>query len=94
MKVKVTADLSISYEGNYFKKGDEFDIQDSHYEGIKDFVEVVEKNPPEGQETSDQEASEAPEDMTMAQLKQALEKMGKEYPKNARKDDLIALLED
>lgn len=79
MKVKVTANVSIGYGGEYHGKGAEFSVLPDDFSQLKDLVEVI-------------ESEEDAEGMTVSQLKTALGEQGIKYPKNAKKDDLIELL--
>lgn len=109
MKVKVTADLTIGYGGAYHGKGSEFEIDAKDLPPIGALVAVIDAQDPETEEP-DQEDQSAAEDLeeaeadgaeltyipelTVAKLKETLDGLGIEYPKRAKRDDLIALLPD
>ena len=83
MRVKVIADLTIGYDGEYHGKGAEFSVLPDDLPQLAGLVEVTEEV---------EEPEEDAEEMTVVQLKAALNEQGIKYPKNAKKDDLIELL--
>ena len=85
MRVKVSADLTIGYGGEYHGKGAEFSVLPDDLPQLGGLVEVIEES---------EEPEEDAEEMTVAQLKAALDEQGIKYPKTAKKDDLIALLDE
>lgn len=92
MRVRVTANLTIGYGGEYHGKGAEFSVLPDDLAQIRDLVEVLEEIEDEEDIEEDIEEVNAPEMMTVAQLKTKLDDKGISYPKTAKKDDLIALL--
>ena len=92
MKVKVTADLTIGYGGVYHAPGSEFEIREKDLPQIGALVAVIDAQHPEGEAGIADEPS-IPE-LTVAQLKATLDDLGIEYPKRAKRDELIALLPD
>lgn len=109
MKVRVTADLTIGFGGAYHAPGSEFEIEAKDLPQIGALVAVIDaQDPPEGKypvedqdaaqshagaETDDSAPASIPE-LTVAQLKATLDELGIEYPKRAKRDELIALLPD
>ena len=107
MKVKVTAELTIGYGGAYHAPGSEFEIEAKDLPQIGALVAVIDaqdpargeyppqdqdaaQGHPEGEEGTADEPS-IPE-LTVAQLKETLDDLGIEYPRRAKRDELIALL--
>jgi hypothetical protein len=97
MKVKVTAELTIGYGGAYHAPGSEFEIEAKDLPQIGALVAVIDaqdldaaQGHPEG-EPDGAELTYIPE-LTIAQLKATLDDLGIEYPKRAKRDELIALL--
>ena len=107
MKVKVIAELTIGYGGAYHAPGSEFEIEAKDLPQIGALVAVIDAQDPETEEPGQgaQDAAERQEDdetdgaeltyipeLTVAQLKETLDDLGIEYPKRAKRDELIALL--
>lgn len=90
MRVKVTASLTIGYGGEYHGKGAEFSVLPDDLLQLAGLVEVTE----EVEEPEADETEEDADEMTVAQLKASLDGLGIEYPKRAKRDELIALLPD
>ena len=109
MKVRVTADLTIGYGGAYHAPGSEFEIEAKDLPQIGALVAVIDAQDPDGGEYP-QEAQDAAQgsaepqegitdeasipELTVAQLKATLDDLGIDYPKRAKRDELIALLPD
>ena len=85
IRVKVIADLTIGYGVDYQGKGAEFCVLPDELPQLTGLVEVTEEV---------EEPEEDAEEMTVVQLKAALDEQGIKYPKPAKKDDLIALLDE
>ena len=92
MKVKVIEDVSIKHGNSYYRKGDEFEIEPRFAKPISKYLKALEENSSDGQATSDQETIEVEKTLTVAEIKELLEEQGKVYPKNAKKADLLILL--
>ena len=97
MKVKVTAELTIGYGGTYHAPGSVFEIEAKDLPQIGALVAIIDaqdqdatQGHPEG-EPDGAELTYIPE-LTIAQLKATLDDLGIEYPKRAKRDELIALL--
>ena len=84
MRVKVTANITLGYGGEYHGEGAELSVLPDDLPQLAGFVEVIEHEVDEPVEDTDE--------MTVAQLKAALDTQGIKYPRTAKKDDLIALL--
>lgn len=109
MKVRVTADLTIGYGGAYHAPGSEFEIEAKDLPQIGALVAVIDAQDPDGGEYPPQaqdaaQGSAEPQEgiadeasipeLTVAQLKATLDDLGIDYPKRAKRDELIALLPD
>ena len=107
MKVRVTADLTIGYGGAYHAPGSEFEIEAKDLPQIGALVAVIDAQdpargeyPPQDQDAAqghpESEAGTADEpsipEITVAQLKETLDDLGIEYPKRAKRAELLAML--
>ena len=84
MRVKVTANITVGYGGEYHGEGAELSVLPDDFPQLAGLVEVIESETDELVEDTDE--------MTVAQLKATLDAQGIKYPRTAKKDDLIALL--
>lgn len=84
MRVKVTANITLGYGGEYHGEGAELSVLPDHLPQLAGFVEVIEHEVDEPVEDTDE--------MTTAQLKAALDTQGIKYSKRARRAELLAML--
>ena len=89
MRVKVTAELTIHYNGQSYGPGAEFDIAPQDLPQIGDLVAIILKTP---EPAAEPEAEENTTELTIAEIKTILDGHGIEYSKRARRAELLALL--
>ena len=109
MRVKVTAELTIGYGGAYHAPGSEFEIEAKDLPQIGALVAVIDAQDPargeyppqdqdaaQGHQESEDGTADEPSipELTVAQLKETIYDLGIDYPKRAKRDELIALLPD
>lgn len=88
MRVKVTAELTIHYNGQSYGPGAEFDIAPQDLPQIGDLVAIILKTPEPAIEPAAFDTAE----LTIAEIKTILDGHGIEYSKRARRAELLAML--
>ncbi len=97
----VKSKVNIKYNGNRYPIGEDFEIEDKHFESIKDIVEVIEKTPDDNKNgllNDDLSGENTPsnvidyEELTKAEIVDILKEKGIEFNSRDKKEDLIELL--
>lgn len=88
MRVKVTANLTIGYGGEYHGNGDEFSILPDDLPQLAGLVAIVTETPEPAIEPAAFDTAE----LTIAEIKTILDGHGIEYSKRARRAELLAML--
>ena len=88
MRVKVTANLTIGYGGEYHGNGDEFSILPDDLPQLAGLVAIVTETPEPAIEPAAVDTTE----LTIAEIKTILDGHGIEYSKRARRAELLAML--
>lgn len=91
MRVKVTANLTIGYGGEYHGNGDEFSILPDDLPQLAGLVAIVTETP---EPAAEPEAEENTTELTIAEIKTILDGHGIEYSKRARRAELLAMLQE
>lgn len=90
MILKVTGDVTIRYEKKEYRKGAEFEADKATYERIQDLVEVVSEESADAENPADENDSKG---LTIAEIKEILDRQGIEYDPKAKKADLQSILD-
>lgn len=85
MRVKVTANITLGYGGEYHGEGAELSVLPDDLSQLAGLVEVIE---PEANEAVEENTTE----LTIAEIKTILDGHGIEYSKRARRAELLAML--
>ena len=90
MKIRTNRSFYDIENDVYRKVGDEFEVSNERFDElnkkVKGFVSRIDTN------ISKQSEDKGYDNLTIAEIKERLDKAGIEYDKNAKKDDLKALL--
>lgn len=95
MKVKVMKEITLQYGGKAYINGDVFNIKEEHLAGLEDFVEPLDTETHDQTEEIKEETADEDkgiEELTVTEIKELLDATGIEYPKTAKKVELISLL--